>query len=185
MSTVTRERKTLNAARFAHSPRCPRPAWPRPARLPQWPDFPYQGFRCHGMAARARCLGASGQQGQAAREAPGGRRSPERSCRSRPEAARLETPSRARSASRVIGCPCWSWCSAAARRAPGRRGNVPERACWPFPASARLTWVRGGRPGADAGGLRPGCRGGNRGRSAKLADRSAGFANLRPFRSAR
>jgi len=120
MSTVTPERKTLNATRFAHSPRCPRPARPRPARLPPWPDFPYRGFRCHGMAARARCLGASGQQGQAAREAPGGRRSPQRSCRSRPEAARLETPSRPRSASRVIGWPRRSWCSAARWAAASR-----------------------------------------------------------------
>jgi len=46
------------------------------------------------------------------------------------------------------------------------------------PASARLTRFAVGLPGADAGGLRPGCRSGNRGRSAKRADRSAGFANL-------
>ena len=73
---------------------------------------------------------------------------------------------------------------ATARQAPGRRGNVGDGLAGHVPASARLTRFTAGLPGADAGGLRPGCRSGNRGRSAKRADRSAGFANRRPFRSA-
>ena len=56
---------------------------------------------------------------------PGGRPSPARSWRSSSEAAWLDTPSRARSASRVIGWPCWSWCSAAARRAAVRSASSP------------------------------------------------------------
>src|SRR5690606_14686623 len=42
--------------------------------------------------------------------------------RSRSEASWLETPRRARSASRVIGRPCLVWCSAATRRAKSSSG---------------------------------------------------------------
>lgn len=47
----------------------------------------------------------------------GHRGSGARTWRSRSEASWLEIPSRARSTSRVIGCPWAAWCSAAARRA--------------------------------------------------------------------
>jgi hypothetical protein len=49
----------------------------------------------------------------------------------------VETPSRARSASRVIGCPRWSWCSAAPRRAAARSASSPA------------SGTGDGRPGAD------------------------------------
>src|ERR1700683_3223840 len=60
-------------------------------------------------------LGRQCTRRQAACEAVGGRLSAARSWRSSSKAAWLETPRRARGASRVIGCPCWSWYSAAAR----------------------------------------------------------------------
>ena len=92
------------------------------------------------------------------REAPGGRRSPERSCRSRPEAARLETPSRARSASRVIGWPCWSWCSAARRAAASRvssssscSGGRPSPATGQVTGAAVLAGDAGGHSSTGTG----------------------------------
>ncbi len=84
-------------------------------------------------ADQGRQRGAGRRPGQAAREVVGGWPSPARSWRSSSEAAWLETPRRARSASRVIGCPC---CPGARRRpaagpsgAPGTpRPGTPPRA---------------------------------------------------------
>ena len=83
-------------------------------------------------------LGRQCTRRQAVCEAVGGRLSAARSWRSSSKAARLETPRRARSASRVIGCPCWSWYSAAARRASASR------------ASSSSSRAGDGRPGADS-----------------------------------
>ena len=47
------------------------------------------------------------------------------------QAAWLETPRRARSASRVIGCPCWSWYSAACRAAFRSASSPPSCASSP------------------------------------------------------
>jgi hypothetical protein len=70
---------------------------------------------------------------------------------------------------------------AAARPAPRRRGNLPGRAR--RPRAGRLATSAPARPvrglsavGAEGVGRVPGCGGG--GRSAELADRLAGFANL-------
>jgi hypothetical protein len=83
-------------------------------------------------------LGRQCTRRQAACEAVGGRLSAARSWRSSSKAAWLERPRRARGASRVIGCPCWSWYSAAARRASASR------------ASSSSSRAGDGRPGADS-----------------------------------
>ena len=70
----------------------------------------------------------------------------------------------------------------AARQAPRRRGNLPGPARRPRagrrPAPTRP--VRSGPPAAGAEGRRPRVQGGW-GRSAEMADRLSGFANLSPF----
>lgn len=66
-----------------------------------------------------------GGGGQSAPAVPGGRSWPDRTWRSSSEAAWLETPRRARSASRVIGWPCRRWCSVATRRARASRDSSP------------------------------------------------------------
>jgi hypothetical protein len=107
------------------------------------PGRPGRGGRPAPARGRRRAAG-HGARGDRRGGAPGGRSWPARSWRSRSEAAWLETPSLARSASRVMGCPCWSWCSEAARRAaaeerfvlsvPGRDGR-PGAGSSPGPSS--------------------------------------------------
>jgi hypothetical protein len=115
---------------------------PLPQRIPQ-----------HGLGPG---LGRQCTRRQAVCEAVGGRLSAARSWRSSSKAAWLETPRRARSASRVIGCPCWSWYSAAARRereqglvliVPGRDGR-PGADSSPAPPSLPSAAGRGVAGGA-------------------------------------
>jgi hypothetical protein len=94
-------------------------------------------------ADQGRQRGVGRRPGQAAREVVGGWPSPARSWRSSSEAAWLETPRRARSASRVIGCHC---CPGARRRPAGRPSGAPRP---PRPGPRPASRYRDGRPGAD------------------------------------
>jgi hypothetical protein len=86
----------------------------------------------------------------------------------------LDTPRRARSASRVIGCPCRPWCSAAARRAAASSASsppscarprhrspgtaVPARTAHPQRRPRPRSGGGGGRRGARSSRPRPGTR---------------------------
>jgi hypothetical protein len=113
----------------------------RRAVLPRGHTAPAAGPRSADQGRRPR---GEASRGQAAPEVPGGRPSPARNWRSSSEAAWFETPGRARSASRVIGCPWAPWCSAAARLAAVRSASSPPSCAWSSaPGSGD------GRPGAD------------------------------------
>jgi len=96
---------------------------------------------------------------------------PRRACQLRARCARAEVPPGGR--------------RGAARQAPRRRGNLPGTGSSApgWPARGQHTPARSAaEPPARAKGHRPGARGGAR--SAELADRLSGFANLSPCRTA-